>query len=64
MRAKNEQHSPNPRCQFVKDMIHFIKEKRNEGHKLQLALDVNEVLGAESNGVSKMDKFQMTVVND
>jgi len=54
MRAKNAQHSPNPRRQFVEDMIHFIKEKQNEGHKVKLDLDANEVLGAESNGVSKI----------
>jgi len=54
IRAKTSKKDPNPQRQFVDDMIRFINDKRSKGHEVQLALDANELLGAESNGVVKI----------
>jgi hypothetical protein len=46
--------SPNPRKQFIKDLIMFINEKRDRQHDIILNLDANEVLGEESQGIAKL----------
>ena len=54
MRAKQEKTSPNPRRQFILDMITFVRNKKKLGHDIILSLDANEVIGEETSGISKL----------
>jgi hypothetical protein len=46
--------SPNPRKQFIKDLTDFINQKRALNHEIILNLDANEVVGEDSQGISKL----------
>jgi hypothetical protein len=46
--------SPNPRKQFIKDLITFINQKRALHHDVILNLDANEAMGEDSQGISKL----------
>ncbi len=54
MRDQQSKSSPNPRKQFVKDLIEFINTKQSMHHVIILSLDTNAVLGEESQGIAKI----------
>jgi hypothetical protein len=54
LRAKQNKQSSHPQRQFIENLISFIKDKQHQGHDIIVALDANEVLGEESNGLSKL----------
>jgi hypothetical protein len=54
MRDRQSKSSPNPRKQFVKDLIKFINAKRLMNHDIILNLDATKVLGKESQGIAKI----------
>jgi hypothetical protein len=54
MRDQQSKTSPDPRKQFVTDLIQFINAKQASDHEIFLNLDANEVLGEESEGIAKI----------
>jgi hypothetical protein len=46
--------APNPRKQFITDLIVFINQKQSQNHEIILNLDANEALGEESQGIAKL----------
>jgi hypothetical protein len=54
MRDRQSRQSPHPRQQFIKDLISFINNKRRVNHDIMLNLDANEILGEETQGISKL----------
>jgi hypothetical protein len=46
--------SPNPRQQFIKDLIIYVKDKQCLKHDIILSLNANEVVGEESIGIAKL----------
>jgi hypothetical protein len=54
MRDRKSRQSPHPRKQFIKDLIEFINEKRSANHDIMLNLNANEILGEETQGISKL----------
>jgi hypothetical protein len=54
MRDRQTKTSPDPRKQFVTDLIQFINAKQASDHEIILNLDANEVLGEESQGIAKI----------
>ena len=46
--------SPNPRKQFIFDLTKYIKAKQKQNHNIILNLDANEVIGEESQGITKL----------
>ncbi len=54
MRDRKSRQSPHPRKQFIKDLIEFINEKRSANHDIMFNLDANEILGEETQGISKL----------
>jgi hypothetical protein len=54
MRDRQSKTSPDPRKQFVIDLIKFINAKQASDHEIILNLDANEVLGKESQGIAKI----------
>ena len=54
MRDRQSRQSPHPRRQFIKDLITFINDKRSVNHDIMLNLDANEILGEETQGISKL----------
>jgi exonuclease III len=54
MRDRQSRQSPYPRKQFIKDLIEFINEKRSANHDIMLNLDANEIMGKETQGISKL----------
>jgi hypothetical protein len=54
MRDWQSKTSPDPRKQFVTELIQFINAKQASDHEIILNLDANEVLGEESQGIAKI----------
>lgn len=54
MRDRQSKTSPHPRKQFIKDLIAFINDRRRPNHDIILNLDANEVMGEESQGISRL----------
>ncbi len=53
MRDRQSRQSPHPRKQ-IKDLIAFINEWRSVTHDIMLNFDANEILGEESQWISKL----------
>jgi hypothetical protein len=51
---RQSKQSPNPRQQFIKDLIVYVKDKQCLKHDIILSLDANEVVGEESIGIAKL----------
>jgi hypothetical protein len=54
MRDCQSKQSPNPRQQFINDLIIYVKAKQSSNHDIILSLDANEVIGEESIGIAKL----------
>ncbi len=54
MKDRQSKTAPNPRKQFIKDLITFIDQKQSLKHEIILNLDANEALGEESQGIAKL----------
>jgi hypothetical protein len=54
MKERQSKTAPNPRKQFIKDLIAFINQKQSLNHEIILNLDANEALGEESQGIAKL----------
>jgi hypothetical protein len=54
MKDQQVKTSPNPRKQFITDLIVFINQKQSQSHEIILNLDANEPLGEESQGIAKL----------
>ena len=48
MQDRQSKQSPNPRQQFINDLIIYVKAKQSLNHDIILSLDANEVIGEES----------------
>lgn len=54
MKDRESIKSPNPRKQFIKDLIVFINDKQALKHEILLNLDANEAMCEDSQGISKL----------
>jgi hypothetical protein len=54
MQDRQSKQSPNPRQQFINDLIIYVKAKQSSNHGIILSLDANEVIGEESIGIAKL----------
>jgi hypothetical protein len=54
MQDQQRKLNPNPWQQFITDLISFVKAKQQQHHDIILCLDVNEVIGEDSVGLSKL----------
>jgi hypothetical protein len=54
LKDRKSDRSPNPRKQFIKDLTDFINQKQALNHEIILNLDTNEVVGEDSQGISKL----------
>ena len=54
MKDRQSKTAPNPRKQFIMDLIAFINQKQSLNHEIILNLDANEALGEESQGIAKL----------
>ena len=54
MKDRQSKTAPNPRKQFIMDLIAFINQQRSLNHEIILNLDANEALGEESQGIAKL----------
>jgi hypothetical protein len=54
MKDRQSKTDPNPRKQFITDLIDFINQKQLQNHEIILNLDANEALGEESQGIAKL----------
>lgn len=54
MKDRESVKSPNPRKQFIKDLIVFIIDRRALKHEILLNLDANEAMREDSQGISKL----------
>jgi hypothetical protein len=46
--------SPNPRQQFINDLIIYVKAKQCLNNDIILSLDANNIIGEESIGIAKL----------
>jgi hypothetical protein len=54
MKDHQSKTAPNPRKQFIKDLIAFINQKQSLNHEIILNMDAIEALGEESQGIAKL----------
>ena len=50
--SKKGLQNPNPRTQFVRDIIQFIQALQQDNKEILLMLDANEEIGSSSSGIS------------
>jgi len=54
MLSKKGHPSPNPRAQFIADMIQFIQSHQSKGREILLMIDANEAVGDSSQGIDSV----------
>jgi hypothetical protein len=52
--SKEDSTVSSPSHQFIEDLTQFIKDKQQQGHDIIVAMDANEVIGEDTNGLSKL----------
>ena len=54
MLSKKDHPSPNPRAQFIADMIQFIQSHQSKGWEILLMINANEAVGDSSQGIASV----------
>jgi hypothetical protein len=54
MRDQQNKQQPDPRYQFITNLINYIKAKQSQEHDIILCFNANEVIGDDTMGIEKL----------